>query len=395
MSAAAWILLGAAAVGVAANAIQVLVLWFHLRGPVAAPRTTPGVSILKPLCGLDDGLEENLASFAALDWPAFEVVLGVQSVRDRAYPLARAAVRRWPGVFRVMVQRGAPGLNPKVNQLLTLVDAARHDLLVVSDSNVRVSPGYLRELVAHLEDDRVGLVTSPIAAEGEERLGSRMDHLHLMSWVTPALVAAKRLRIRDIVVGKSMAFRRADLEAIGGFAAVKDVLAEDYVIGQATSGVLHKEVVVARTPVANVSARRGLREFVGRYERWAVLQRHAVGRPTYACFLLQNPVVLATAAALLARTPGALGALAGTCAAKMALDARAGRLLRPGGLGLRALAVIPAKDLVFAAVWALGLFGNEVSWRGTRIVIGRGTRIVPPPGWEPEPEAGVASARSA
>jgi ceramide glucosyltransferase len=387
-----WILLGAAAIGLVASAIQVLVLWIHLRAPVPTPRTTPPVSILKPLCGVDDGLEENLASFAALDWPDFEVVLGVRSASDAAFPLARAAVRRWPGRFRVVLQRGAPGMNPKVNQLLTLARAARHDLLVVSDSNVRVPPGYLAELVALLEDERVGLVTNPISGEGEVRLGSLMDHLHLVSWVTPAMVATKRLRIRDIVVGKSMALRRSDLEAMGGFEGVRNILAEDYVMGRMVSAVLGKRVAVARTPVRNVSARRSLRDFLGRYERWSVLQRHAVGRLTYSSFVLMNPVLFAAAAAAVAGTPETLGALAVTCLAKIALDAVAGALLRPGGFRLLQLAVIPLKDLVFGAAWAVGLFRSEIAWRGNQIAVGPGTRTAPPAGLEPEsePEAQIA-----
>jgi ceramide glucosyltransferase len=383
-----WILLGAAALGVSALTVQLAVLWIHLRAPVPAPRTFPGISILKPLCGVDDGLEENLASFAALDWPDFEVLLGVRSVVDAAYPLARAAVRRWPGRFRVVLQRGAPGMNPKVNQLLTLARTARHDLLVISDSNVRVDPGYLSEIAALLEDERVGMVTSPIAGEGEVRIGSLMDHLHLASWVSPAMVAAKRLRIRDIVVGKSMALRRADLEALGGFDAVRNVLAEDYVMGRMVGQVLGKRVEVARTPVRNVGAHRSLRDFLGRYERWAVLQRHAAGRLAYSSFVLMNPVLLALLAAAVAPAPiapTALAAFGAVCLAKVSVDAAAARLLRQGGFRLAQLAMIPVKDVAFGAAWAIGQFRNEVAWRGNKIAVGPGTRIAPlEPATEPE-----------
>ena len=368
-------LFAAAALGVAVVGLQVLLLRRHLRGPVAAPRSAPGVSILKPLCGLDDGLEENLASFAALAWPDFEVVLGVRSTGDAAYPLARAAAGRWPGRFRVVVQRGAPGLNPKVNQLVTLARAARHDVLVVSDSNVRVDPGYLAEIVGLLEDDAVGLVTHPISGEGEARVGSLMDHLHLTGSVTPGIVAAKCLASQDIVVGKSMALRRRDLEAMGGFEAVQDVLAEDFVMGRMIGAVLGKRVAVARTPVRNVSASRSLSDFNARYRRWGVIQRHAAGRLPYAGMALLNPILLATLGAALSPGVATAGALAATCGAKIALDGAAARLLRPGGFRLRQLAVIPAKDLVFGSAWALGLFRREVDWRGNRIVVGPGTRI--------------------
>jgi ceramide glucosyltransferase len=372
------VLLAAAALGLLLVLLQLVALRRHLAAPPAAPRATPPVSILKPLCGVDDRLEENLASFAALAWPDLEVVLGVRSARDAAYPLARAAARRWPGRFRVVLQRGAPGQNPKVNQLVTLARAARHDVLVVSDSNVRVDPGYVAEIVALLEDESVGLVTHPISGEGEARVGSLLDHLHLTGSVTPGIVAAKRIAGRDIVVGKSMALRRRDLEAMGGFEAVKDVLAEDYVMGRMVGSVLGKTVAVARTPVRNVSERRSLGDFTARYRRWGVIQRHAAGHLPYAGMVLLNPILFATLGAALSPGPLATGALAATCGAKIALDGAAARLLRPGGFRKRQLALVPVKDLLFGACWAWGLFCSRVAWRGNTIEVGPGTRIPSP-----------------
>jgi ceramide glucosyltransferase len=371
----AFLLLAAAGVGLAAIAVQHLVLWNHVRQAPRVPRRTPPVSILKPLCGIDDGLEANLASFAALAYPEYEVVLGVRDAADPAWPVALAAARRWPGRFRVALQRGDPGLNPKVNQLVTLARDARHDVLVVSDSNVRVPPGYLAEIAALLEDEDVGLVTHPIAGVGEASLGSLMDHLHLAGAIAPGVVAAKRLAGRDFVVGKSMALRRADLEAMGGFEAAKDVLAEDWVLGVRVGEVLGKRVAVARRPVQNVSERRSVRDFAGRYRRWGVLQRQAVGPAAYAAQALLNPVLLAALAAAAAPAPWTAAALSAVCAAKVGLDAAAARALRPGGFRLLQLACVPVKDLVFGAAWAHGLVRRDVTWRGQRILVARGTRI--------------------
>jgi ceramide glucosyltransferase len=372
------VLLAAALAGLAAVAVQTLALRRHVRQAPARPARTPPISILKPLCGVDDGLEANLRCFADLGYPGYEVVLGVASTRDAAWPVARAAARRWPGRFRVVLQRGEPGLNPKVNQLLTLARAARHDVLVVSDSNVRVEPGYLAEIAALLEDERVGLVTHAIVGVGEARLGSLMDHLHLAGSIAPGVVAAKRLVRRDIVVGKSMALRRADLARMGGFEAVKDVLAEDYVMGLMVSRVLGKRVEVAHRPIQNVSERRGLREFASRYARWSVLQRQAVGPVAYAAQALLNPVLLAALAAGVERSTRAAACLAGTCLAKAALDGAAARALRPDGFRVRQLAFVPAKDLVVGAAWAWGLLRREVVWRGNRLRVCRGTRIEGP-----------------
>ncbi|HYG66560.1 MAG TPA: glycosyltransferase, partial [Anaeromyxobacteraceae bacterium] len=371
-------LLFAAALGLAAVAAQHLVLWNHVRQAPRVPRRGRPVSILKPLCGLDDGLAGNLASFAALDHGRYEVLLGLRDAADPAAPIARAAAACWPDRFRVVLQRGEPGLNPKVNQLVGLARAARHDLLVVSDSNVRVGPGYLAEIDALLEDEAVGLVTHPIAGDGETTLGSLFDHLHLAGSITPAIVGARRLVGRDVVVGKSMALRRGDLERLGGFQAVSGVLAEDEVLGRLVVEALGKRVAVARTPIAQLGTRRSLGAFAARYRRWGVLQRQTVGPVLYAAQLLLNPVLVAAIA--VAAAPGArtFVALAAVALAKAALDGLAGLALRPGGFGVAKLALVPVKDLLFGAAWAYALVRRDVEWRGTRILVGAGTRIEAP-----------------
>ncbi len=378
-----------AAIGLAAAAVQAWSLARHARGVDPAPRTTPLVSVLKPLCGVDDDLDRNLASFAAQEYPRFEVLLGVRTRRDEAYPHALAAAARWPGTFRVVVQRGEPGMNPKVNQLVTLARAARGDVLVVSDSNVRAAPGYLAGIAALLEDDAVGLVTHAIAGVGEERLGSLLDNLHLACAIAPGVVAAKRVAGKDLVVGKSMALRRSDLAALGGFEVVKDVLAEDYVLGVLVPSRLGKRVVIASRPVESVSCSRSVGGFIARYARWSVLQRQAVGPATYVAQIVLNPILVAAVA--LAAAPGrcACGAFAAVCFLKAVLDDVAARRLRPNGFRVRQLAAVPLKDLLFGAAWAYGLVCREVTWRGNRIRVIAGTRVAAPVGATPE-EASAA-----
>jgi ceramide glucosyltransferase len=365
----------AAAVGLGVLAVQYCALRRHLAESPPTLRRAPPISILKPLCGVDDDLELNLQRFADLDYPRYEVVLGVKSTQDPAWPVARAAAQRWPRRFRVVLQRGEPGMNPKVNQLITLARAARHDILVISDSNIRAPRGYLAEIAALLEDAGVGLVTHPIVGIGEERLGSLMDNLHLASSVAPGMVAAKRLVGRDIVVGKSMALRRRDVEAMGGFEAVKDVLAEDYVVGLMVPEKLGKKVAVGRIAVENVNQHRSVSEFLSRYKRWSVLQRQMVGPVVYASQALLNPVFLAHAGFALDPSVESLAALGGCCAAKMAIDGACGTALRPGGFRLRDLALVPAKDLIFGMAWGYGFVRNEVNWRGNRLRVLPGTRI--------------------
>jgi ceramide glucosyltransferase len=371
---ASWLLVCTGALGLAILAVQLGAVALHLRRPPPRGRARPGISILKPLCGLDDDLAENLARFAELPYPELEILLGVRSVRDPAWPLACAAARRWPGRVRAILQRGEPGLNPKVNQLITLAAEARHEILVVSDSNTRVGEGYLDEIAALFADPAVGLVTHPVVGAGAERLGSLCDALHLGASVGAGMIGAKRVASKDLVVGKSMALRRADLAALGGFEWVRDHLAEDYVIGKGVPDRLGKRVVVARVPVQNVSRRRSLLDFYRRYRRWSVIHRFAVGRLVYAGELVLNPTALALAA--LALEPGRSQAVAAAAlvAARVALDGATVRLLA-GRLRPAALLAVPIKDLVLAAAWWHGFLVDRVDWRGNLLRVLPGTRL--------------------
>jgi ceramide glucosyltransferase len=374
---AALAFVAAAGVGLGLLMMHVIVLRRHVRGTVARPEARPPISILKPLCGVDDRLMQNLASFADLPYPNYEVLLGVRDARDAAYPTALAVARHWPRRFRIVLQNGEPGLNPKVNQLMTLARAARNDLLVISDSNTRVPPGYLDEIAAYMNDDSVGLVTHPLAGLGDEQYGalpgSALDNLHLTGSITPSLTAAKVLFDKDYVVGKSMAMRWSDIRALGGFGVVKDVLAEDFVLGRMIPEKLGKRVVLARSIVRSVSLRRSLSGFVKRYARWSVMQRQCAGLACYLGLLLLNPLLLATLALLLAPSRMTALALAACAAARIALDVAAGRVMREAPFAAWALPLIPFKDLLVAGAWLYGLTNRQIEWRSNRLTVLRGS----------------------
>ncbi|AGC46535.1 glycosyltransferase [Myxococcus stipitatus DSM 14675] len=382
MSLASALLLFAACFGLTALLIQYVLVLRHRR---EQPRTLPaamawpGISILKPLCGADDDLEANLKHFARLEYPGeYEVVLGVKDTRDAAYPVAQEAVRRWPGIMRLELQEGAPGLNPKVNQLITLADRARFDLLVISDSNTRVAPGYLEEIAAGFADPAVGCVTHPVAGMGERTFGSLLDNLYLTSSAAAGMIGAKRFADQDIVVGKSMALRRADVEALGGFYSVRDVLAEDYVIGQWVTRKLGRRVHVACTPVFNVSLEKSVRAFFQRYLRWSVIHRTAVTPPTYVAQALLNPSPLAVLGALLSPTHEAVAVALAVVLGKVVVDLAAFRALRPQPVSWRCAPAVLAKDVLLFVAWWHGVFFRTVDWRGTRLRVGPGTRLLPP-----------------
>ncbi len=336
-----------------------------------------GVSILKPLKGVDNHLEENLRSFFELDWPCYELVLGSDDPEDPALDVARRVAREHAHVRATIVaDRRRVGLNPKVNNLANLARRASNEILVVSDSNVAVPADYLRGLVARLESPSVGLVSSPVRAVDGRGLGGAFESLHLNTFAMGGVAATHLVLRRPCVLGKSMAFRRADLGRIGGFEHLSRFLDEDQVCGEEMVR-LDRRTDVTSNPIDNVLGFVAPSQFVRRHLRWALIRRQFSGA-AYAGEILLNPIALAVLG-LLGGSAGlahglVLGAAIGT---KASLDASAER-----SLGIRRpwwsyLALVPAKDLLLAVVFPVPFLRSTVSWRGSSFRVGRRTRLKP------------------
>lgn len=373
----AWLLLGGAIFGLVILAILCVLTWLHVRVAPPAPKgaAPEGISVLKPLCGVDDDLERNLERFATMEYSRYELLLGVKDAQDSAYLVAMAAAKKWPSIVRVVLQEGTPGLNPKVNQLVTLTRAAKYPIVLVSDSNACAGPKYLAEIAAAFEDPTVGCVTNPVAGEGEESLGALLDNLHLGSAIGPGQIGAM-VANKPLVVGKSMALRKKDLEALGGFEAYADALAEDYVIGHAVVDRLHKRVVITRLPVLNVARRRTVGDFGRRYIRWSVIHRTAISITTYASQGLLNPAPLAWLAWLFNPSELFAWSALGVTVAKALLDFASASILRGHLMAVRALFAVPLKDFLLFIAWLNGWFARTVNWRGTRLKVTTGSRLV-------------------
>jgi ceramide glucosyltransferase len=309
--------------------------------------------------------------------PTVELLLGVRDLDDAAFPIARRVSQRHPHRVRVIVQRGAPAQNPKVNQLVTLARAARFELLLVSDSNALIEPEALDEIRASFDDAAVGCVANPVSGQGHESLGALMDNLHLAAGIGAGQLAAKELAGHDFIIGKSMTLRREALEAIGGFAAFGDYAAEDFAIGQAIRRAGFRNVITT-CPVWNVAVRRTVQSFFDRYRRWAVLQRTGVSLPVWLASGLLNPWPLSLFAwALSPSLTTALWSMA-ALGARLVLDLATAKMMRLRPLPLTVLLAVPLKDLLLFLAWVEALFRRSIVWRGSRLEVAPGGRLVRP-----------------
>ncbi|HZN94325.1 MAG TPA: glycosyltransferase, partial [Myxococcales bacterium] len=224
-------------------------------------------------------------------------------------------------------------------------------------------------------DPEVACTSNPIIGIGEEKLGSTLDHLYLASVVTTGMVAAKVMG-QDIVVGKSMALRRTDLERMGGFHAARNHLAEDYVLGRKISEI-GKKVRICRLPVYQVSQKRSYGEFLNRHRRWAIIHRTAIAPSTYLGQGMMNALPWALLALLCNPSRPTLLAFAACWAVKAMLDVGALRLHRPA-FGLRTPLLVLLKDLSIFSAWCNGVFRRTVVWRGNRLRVEHGSLLRPP-----------------
>jgi len=336
----------------------------------------PPVSILKPLKGVDDRLLDNLAAFCRLDYPEYQIVFCVQGSSDPALRVARKVKEAHPGKdISIVVSDCREGMNPKVSNMIPGYAAAKHPFVMISDSNVAPGPGYLREAVSHFRDHGVGMVSHLVRGAGAKTLGARLESQHLNSFILPSVCILDRMFSIPCVVGKSMLMRRADLDAVGGLHGVKDYLAEDYILGKRFHEA-GKKVVISSAPVDTVNMYRTVREFLSRHARWNRM-RFSIAGPAYLAELLANPVGLSVPMiAAAGADPSALRIAALVVAAKAVMDL--GLFLALGDRSSARWAFLgPVRDLLAFGLWFSAFFSRNVEWRGRRLRIARGSRLVP------------------
>jgi ceramide glucosyltransferase len=351
----------------------------HLRRPVTLrpDEALPPVSLLKPLKGHEEELAENLRSFYRQDYPAFEVVFATTDADDPALPVARRVANEFPRVPTRFVRSDPSfGLNPKVSNLAGALAAAEHELVLQSDANVSVRPGYLRTLVSELLQEEARLSSSLVVGYGERSLGALFHNLQLSAFTAPGCCFALTYAGIVCVIGKSMLFYRSDLEELGGLEPVRDLLAEDYILGQAFERAGRK-AILSRTTVDNRNVHASVEHFLGRHARWLKM-RAVVHVPGFFLDLGGNTVGLGLLAAVASGfDPAFVLAWLGLVLFKGVGDVLLVGHIRGRPVAPRHWAFVPLRDLAMLALWPYAAVSRSVEWRGERRRLGARSRLYP------------------
>jgi ceramide glucosyltransferase len=343
--------------------------------PVISPDQFHPVTILKPLKGVDDNLEDNLKSFFKLDYPEYEILFGINSKDDPAVKIVKRLIKKYSHIkSKLVISAHGDFLNPKINNLNNIVFHSQYDYLLISDSNVKVEPHYLKENMKLMTLPNAGLVTSTIKGTGAQNLGSILENLHLNTFVAGSVFFVSKILRYPIVIGKSMLLKREVLEKINGFKAFANVLAEDHLIGKevrkAGYNIYHSSFVIN-----NINIQWSMKRFFNRHIRWAMMRRK-LNIFHYMAELLANPIMMAFGYLIATFNYESLIIFNLISFIKIIFDFQIGTAV---GADLKwyQYLLIPAKDILIGFVWFIPFVYNKIDWRGNSFLISRGTQLKP------------------
>src|ERR1700686_3557298 len=374
------VLLGIAAIPFVYYLIALYSSWrFFRRTPERDVRNasfTPPVSNLKPVRGLDPDAYENFASFCRQDYPEFEILFAVNDAEDPAIPVARKLIADFPGrSIRLIVVAERLGPNTKVSNLCRLVREARHDILVITDSDVRVEPGYLRSVAAMFRDPGVGGVTALYRGRDNLQFVAAMDCVGSSAAFCGAALVARELEGLKFMMGSTMATTKERLAEIGGFEAMVDLHSDDYELGRRIAA-LGFRIELLPEPVQMAFPSQTLGAYLRHELRWAIGIRNI--RPGgHFGMLFTHGLPWAIAAACVAPTGAVAAAYLGAY-----FVLRFAMAWTVGGWGLRdpvlrrRFWLLPVRDLLSFFVWMASFGMNRIEWRGPAFTLENG-RMIP------------------
>ena len=344
-----------------------------VRLPAGRAAASPPVTVLKPLHGAEAELYGNLRSFCAQLYPRFQIIFGVRDETDPAIAVVRRLVAELPDVdIALVVDSRVEGNNFKVSNLENMVALAKHDIFVIADSDMHVKPDYLTEVTAPLAESGNGLVTCLYRGRPVAGACSRLGAMFINHGFLPSALIGERLRPGDGCFGATMALRRDIYVAIGGFARLRDQLADDYALGAAVRRI-GKRVVLSPYLVDTVSSEASLGALLRHELRWARTIR-SIAPVGFAASFITHGFMLALIAALAGGFAAPTLAVLGIAlACRFVMVRIVDRALK---LPVTPLWLVPVRDMLSFWVFIVSFLGNRVAWRDNTFRIAADGRLV-------------------
>ena len=353
------------AAGYAVMALVAVVVWQTKEG-VKGDGKLPPVTVLKPLCGAEPGLYENLRSFCQQDYPEFQIVFGVRDRDDPALAVVNRLLTEFPSLpIDVVIDPRQHGSNRKVSSLINMLSRARHDVFVMADSDAFVGPDYLKTVTAPLLDRKVGLVTCIYHGEPTARIWSRLGAMYVNEWYMPSVLMARLFGHQGYTSGQTICIRRETLQRIGGLRSIADHLADDYQIGELVRRLGLR--IVLSPYVLRAEHHEPTLDLLVRHEvRWMRTLR--VLRPrSFRLIFFGFSLPLAVLGMLLC-VAGSMPSMVDWALFQVTVFARLALHFSHRLRGERPLFsdfwLVPARDLLLCWVWWRTFFTSRITWRG-------------------------------
>jgi ceramide glucosyltransferase len=336
---------------------------------------SPPLSVLKPLCGLEDNTYKNLASFCQQDYPSYQIIFAVQDRQDPCLATVKQLIHDFPELdLRLVVNNRTIGANLKVSNLDNAIAEAQHDILVLADSDILVGPDYLRRIIQPLHNSNVGVVTCMYRSLPQGQIAA-FEALSTATEFLPSVLVARKLEGMTFALGATVVIRKAVLEAIGGFSAVANYLEDDFCLGNMPAQTGY-EVVLSDYVVGHVMSSNSIAELIHHQTRWARGTRFA--RPWGYIGLVFTHGTVSSLLFWLTTGGSMLGwaVLSITWSVRLALAWIMGAKYLHDPATQQGLWLVPLRDLISFALWCYSFIGNTVEWRGRRLRLTKGGRLV-------------------
>lgn len=340
------------------------------------PASEAGITILKPVKGMDAGSYDNFASFCNQEYSGpVQIIFAAASADDPVIAVIQRLIESHPGHdIKLSINPAIHGPNYKVSNLINAYPQARHDIIIVCDSDILVTPDYLQSVASHFTDPQIGLATSLYRTTHVHNIATALEATGFTTEMIPNVLVALQFEGLSFALGASMAVRRDALASIGGFDALADYLADDYQLGNKIH-LAGWRIALDSCFVESIIKAESLMSVLSRQLRWARTMR--VSRPGgYLASGITLPFPALFLAALMAPSPQTgFAAIALLYTVRLVVSTLFSRCFVRDKLFPRWLWLLPLRDMLAFFCWALSFLGNRVEWRGSRFVLKPGGKI--------------------